>query len=84
MQKTTSAGQAMARLVIAAGCAWLAFIAWRTYAGWPVVPLDIDGNDPAVRAAHQAAVAAHSLHALMFAGAGIVVVAVAVWAHQRR
>ena len=39
-----------------ASIAWIAFILWRAESYYPSVPLDIDGNDPAVLAAFASAV----------------------------
>jgi hypothetical protein len=44
--------------------AWIAFISWRTYAGWPIVPLDMGGIDASRDAAYQAALLQHCARAL--------------------
>ena len=84
MQTLNASARGLSRLITAAGLVWLVFIGWRTYAGWPVVPLDININDPGVSAAHQAALFAHVLHAVEFAVLGIGIAAGLVWLVRRR
>lgn len=43
---------------------WLIFVAWRTYSGWPAIPLDMGGADPSTDAAYQAAQLGHVARAL--------------------
>lgn len=47
-----------------ASLVWVAFIAWRTHAGWPAIPLDMGGADPATDAAYQAALLQHVARAV--------------------
>lgn len=52
------------RLWKGASLVWITFIAWRAHTGWPSIPLDMGGADPATDAAYQAAQVQHVARAL--------------------
>ncbi|MCB1549579.1 MAG: hypothetical protein KDJ41_17385 [Hyphomicrobiaceae bacterium] len=64
------------RLFVAAALAWVLFVGYRAWQGWPHVPLDMSPNDPQTRAALAAAVRAHVLWsaALALVPAGLLLV----------
>lgn len=78
MTGTTSPCLWLYRLWLIAVLAWLAFIAWRTQTGWPVVPLDMGGADPSRDAAYQAAQLQHVARALGLAVGGPVLTFIAL------
>lgn len=51
--------------------AWIVFIAWRTWQGWPYVPLDVSSNDASTQAAFALARQNHIVTALIVGVGGL-------------
>lgn len=58
---------------------WLLFVAWRTWLGWPALPLDLDAGDPATQAAFAGAQTRHLALAALWALAPLVVLCLVIW-----
>lgn len=57
---TNASGSAvLSGVLLLVSIVWLAVVGVFAWQGWPTVPLDMSPNDPATRAAHGDAVAAH-------------------------
>ncbi len=66
-------------LPVVAGAIWVAIIAQQALEAWPVMSLDLAANDPATRAAYDAAVTRHVLmHAVLAFGPPVAVFAILV------
>lgn len=67
MDQETTACRWLRALWIISTVIWLAFIAWRTIAGWPAIPLDMGGADAETTAAYNAAQIQHAAMAAALA-----------------
>lgn len=61
----------LAMLVCAA---WLGFVVWRAYAGWPALPLDVNARDPEVLNVYSRAVRQYALNAILIGFAPLLLV----------
>lgn len=73
MTEDSTACQWLSRIWLVSTALWLAFISWRTVEGWPSIPLDMGGADPATEAAYQAAQFRHVAMAVSLAIAAPVI-----------
>jgi len=73
-----------ARALTVIACLWLAGVAYVAGWTWPVFPLDMPANDPAVRAAYDGAI---RNHVILYALVGLVPAAILIgfgWSLSKR
>ena len=79
-----AARSAIPAMLITTAAAWAAFIGWRAWTAWPRLPLD-SGEDPATRAAYDAAVSSNLYNAAVLAGVGVaLLIGLAVLTQRKR